>query len=61
MVNVNTPVSSSMELPFGEYTLFFIFFGFNVQCKTNRLSVAAAGFLCVFVAAAAALPDHDRS
>lgn len=26
MVNVNTPVSSSMELPFGEYTLFFFSF-----------------------------------
>lgn len=28
MVNVNTQVSSSMELPFGEYAFFF-FFNFN--------------------------------
>lgn len=42
MVNVNTQVSSSMEAPFGEYTLFvFIISSRWFQWK-KRLSVAAA-------------------
>lgn len=55
MVNVNTQVSSSMELPFGEYTLMFLSTcvgGFSEK----RSSVAAAcfflSFLCFRAAAA---------
>lgn len=47
MVNVNTQVSSSMELPFGEYTLMFLstcLGGFSEK----RSSVAAACFFFLF-------------
>lgn len=47
MVNVNTQVSSSMELPFGEYTLFCFIINPVVSVE-KRLSVAAVCFFLLF-------------
>lgn len=52
MVNVNKPVSSSMELPFGEYT-FLCFYPFGFSEKKGRVWQLLASSLCSLVCAAA--------
>lgn len=61
MVNVNTQVSSSMELPFGEYTLPFVFINRAVSLE-KRLRVAAACFFLSLsvIRALELLLDHNR-
>lgn len=55
MVNVNTQVSSSMELPFGEYTCFFIL----MIGEKNRQPLGSSAFWVAGAVAAAAL-NHQR-